>query len=287
MRKNRKIILLFIGLIGIFSFVFAKYVSNTVWNYYLQTKGFYFSSDHLETNIVNNLWDGSEVHFNIKNSLNKNVITEYDIEYTLACSVVDNEALDCYLNGTDSDTIEGILLSKFSCINSTDKTEENFDDETSCEAGGHEWVVQEVKNDLYFEIDSKDQPFTAVTVEITATSTAPYSKTITGYFTLNKNKNESEITMLYQNYSNYDRLIISNPTTSSKCVKINWDASKLLVDETDFNSYNTDDYGYINEISVEISSKKSLSYIFYKTNFSNEYDISEFILTEITCNPEN
>ena len=63
---------------------YAKYVSNSVLNYYLNSKGFYFKSDNLDTEIKNNAdtsWDGDKVTFSITNSSNKSLATEYDIKY--------------------------------------------------------------------------------------------------------------------------------------------------------------------------------------------------------------
>jgi uncharacterized protein YktB (UPF0637 family) len=88
--------------------------------------------------------------------------------------------------------------------------------------------------------------------------------------------------MEYKNYSNYDKLIISNSYTSTKCVRITWDANKLSINalESAFSSYATDTNGYINEIKFNIGGKNSLSYIFYKKIFNTTYNVSEFQLEE-------
>ena len=68
MRKYLIMIVIFLGTILLITngFTLAKYVSNTVWNYYLNSQGFYLSSDQLGNNVknVNNVWDGTSIHFN-------------------------------------------------------------------------------------------------------------------------------------------------------------------------------------------------------------------------------
>ena len=94
MRKKKKYLfltlLVVIGLPLLFySFTFSKYISDSIWDYYLQSRGFYFTSDYLGEDIVqniDNLWDGGSVHFNVKNNLNEKVVTSYDIEYQVTCT---------------------------------------------------------------------------------------------------------------------------------------------------------------------------------------------------------
>ena len=50
MKKRTKYMLLLVIILGIISIItngysYAKYVSNSAWNYYLSTKGFYFTSE--------------------------------------------------------------------------------------------------------------------------------------------------------------------------------------------------------------------------------------------------
>ena len=76
MQKKKKyvvitIAVLFVILIGTAGFSYAKYASSNIWNYYLKSKGFYFTSDYLDSNNkqnINNTWDGNKVLFNIKNN---------------------------------------------------------------------------------------------------------------------------------------------------------------------------------------------------------------------------
>ena len=258
----------------------AKYISNSVWNYYLNSQGFYLSSDKLGDNVknVNNVWDGTSVHFNLTNSINEAAITDYDIKYKVTCTLSDGT--DCKINGTDSNTYYGTLSSYNTCINNKNDGVDTTDfDKATCESKGYNWVIQKSTADIYFDIATDN-----VTADIEVVSIEPYEKTLTGTFILKKDKTLVEKTdMTYQSFNNYDRLTITNSSDDKKCVKINWDANKLRIDKDNITNYNMQN-GYINEIILEIPSKDNLSYIFYKIDKSATYDVNEFSLLEIECN---
>lgn len=288
MKKRNKIIILIVALLGITGVVYARYFSSKVWDFYLSTKGFYFSSDQLNKTNINNLWDGSVVNFNIKNSINSEIISDYDINYTVTCSIVGNENYNCEMFGKGTNTYSSTLISNFKCINPVTKIEEQqYADKASCENAAFNWEEQEVKDELYFEVKSESTPIDNVIVEVKAISNAPYNKTITGYFTLNKANGENELITSYNNYSNYDQLVISNPTSSPICIKVKWDASKLLVEDKTFDIYLANIDGYIEEFDIEIPPNKSTSYVYYKKDFSVNYNISEFTITESTSCAQN
>ena len=258
----------------------AKYISNSVWNYYLNSQGFYLSSDKLGDNVknVNNVWDGTSIHFNLTNSINESAITDYDIKYKVTCTLSDGT--DCKINGTDSNTYYGTLSSYNTCINNKNDGVDTKDfDKATCESKGYNWVIQKSTADIYFDIATDN-----VTADIEVVSIEPYEKTLTGTFILKKDKTLVEKTdMTYQSFNNYDRLTITNSSDDKKCVKINWDANKLRIDKDNITNYNMQN-GYINEIILEIPSKDNLSYIFYKVDKSATYDVNEFSLLEIECN---
>lgn len=296
MKKIKKyvfiILVLVVGIIICFyGFTYAKYVSDSIWNYYLGSKGFYFSSDYLGSNVVknvNNLWDGGSVHFNIKNNLNQTVMTSNDIGYKVTCTIEGDASSyeECHMNGTSSNTQEGVLPSFQTCSNTTnDGIDVSLFNKEVCESKGYNWISQVSVKDLYFDVVLTDNnhELSDVTVNVTATSTSPYRKTLSGEFKLHKGDiKDSDITMNYKNYSNYDRLVISNSYSSSKCVKVTWNADKFMInaDNSEFSSYSTDSNDYINEIKFKIGAKDSASYIFYRKDLSIPYDITEFSLEE-------
>jgi len=93
---------------------------------------------------------------------------------------------------------------------------------------------------------------------------------------------ENGLKVDYKELNNYSRVIISNSYNENKCVKLNWDANKLRIDEISKNisSYQYDSNNNINEIIFNINKKDSISYVFYKTDFTKTYDYQEFSLLE-------
>ena len=294
MKKRTKTLLLtviFLGLICLitYSYSMAKYISNSFWNYYLSTKGFYLTSEQLDINKVtnmNNNWENNSTYFRVENSENDFLITDYDIEYTVKCTI-QNEAKEyskCTLNGTESDTFTGVLSSSSKCMNKIDKQEVSIDTKEECEKKGYEWEIQENYKDLYFDIlKTNDHDLTYVSVLVEVTSTKPYKKTLIGEFNLSSSEiHESGLKLDYKEFANYSRAIITNPYDEKKCVKLSWDPDNLRIDETSEKviSFNQDTNNNINEIIFNIDEKNSISYLFYKNDMNKIYAYKEFQLVE-------
>ena len=293
MEKRTKYLLIVIALLCISSMVtygysYAKYVSNHAWNYYLGTKGFYFESDELgiEKIInVNNNWEFESTHFILRNSENKYLVTDYDIKYTVKCTI-QNDASEysrCLLNGTNSDTFSGVISSSSMCKNNVNQVDVSSYNKEKCESSGFEWVVDENYMDMYFDIvKTGEQDIDYVSVLIEVSSTSPYTKTLLGEFNLSSVEiQESGLKVDYKEFNNYSRVVISNSYDEDKCVKLNWNSDKLRIDVDNqdvlIKKY---DGNNINEINFNIKKRNHISYIFYKTDFSKVYDSSEFTLVE-------
>lgn len=299
MRKIKRKMLLVVMFISasifcFYAFTFAKYISNSVWDYHLRSKGFHFSSDYLGTTEIKNsdsLWDGNSVSFNIRNNLNDTVATGYDINYSVSCSIVGPESTytECEMNGTGTNSATGTLSSYYECVNTTgDEVDVSAYDETACTTGGYSWDAQTSTKDLFFDVNLTDlqETISEATVSVIATSTSPYAKTLSGEFKLHKSTDvEGSIVLSYDNYSNYDRLTISNSYSIGKCITVMWNADNLVLDEdsTIFNSYSTDINDYINEVEINLDPKSNESYRFYSRDFTTTYDDTEFSVVE-SCN---
>ena len=294
MKKRTKTLLLAVILLSLVSVItynysMAKYVSNSLWNYYLSTKGFYFSSEQLGTDKItniNNNWANDSTTFRIKNSENEFLITDYDIEYTAKCTI-QNEAKEysrCTLNDTDSDTFTGVLSNSSKCINNIDEQDVSDYTQEQCETNGYEWKVQENLKDLHFDIiKTSDHDITYASVLIEVTTTAPYTKTLVGEFNLSSSEiQESGLKLNYKEFDNYSRVIITNSYDENKCAKLSWNQDNLRIDKTSENivSFKQDENNNINEIIFRIDKKNSISYLFYKTDFNKIYDNKEFKLVE-------
>ena len=265
MKKRYKIILIVVLIgfcLGLFLTTLARYSSSNVWNYYLESQGFYFSSDNLSNDQVNvdTFWDGSSVHFNLKNFSNNNLITSKDISYQVSCEVIDSD-IPCTLNGTESSTVID--------VSSMNKTE--------CEVAGYTWENISVTNDLYFDIDSDE--ITDVSVLITVNSTSPFRKTMTGVFNLSKSEVVTgNIDYNVNHYDSFDELIISNSYDTGKCISVSFDSSKRIVDITnDMNIISSDNNGYVNSFSFGVGSMSNDKIVFYnKTGL----DFNDIVVSE-------
>lgn len=287
MKKSIKIVIL-VMIITLITcgITYSKYISNYVWDYYLKSKGFYFNSDVLSatgmTNSINS-WDGNSVHFNIRNNFNKTLISELDINYTATCTITSPDT-DATCSITDIN--EGVLSTEQVCINNTeDGINVDSYTKTECNEGGYFYTNQITENDLYFNIDEIGE-LTDLTVHVTVVANSPYTKTISGDFLLHKNNANDNIEFDYNNYEDYDKLIITNMASTTKCVLVSFDPSKLLIDREldDFITYNSNLDGYINEFKVSLLSNEMKDYTFYKANNLNtNYNINEFNITNVAC----
>lgn len=284
------IIILIVGVIITRGLTYAKYVSESVLNYYLNSKGFYFTSDNLSTetsNITDTSWDGGSVYFNLKNSSDSGLATSYEITYQITCEV-EGENKACKLNGTDYNIYNGKLVPIEGCSNYTDDgVDVTSYSEESCTSNNYTWESKPTYSNLYFNIiDTTGASVDTATVTITAKALSPYEKTLTGKYVLTKDKSDiGSLDLTYENKTDYSNLIITNSYNEDKCAKLTWDASKLALDntETDIVSSSTDENDNVNEISFNISGMDSKNYIFYTLDTTKTYSKTDFNLVEIDC----
>lgn len=260
MKKNTRILfLVFTLMIALLmmsrGYSYAKYASNTVWNYYIESKGFYFNSD-ISTGNTDSNWDGSSISFNVTNFDNDDLITANDISYKTTCTVVGEASsyATCKVNGTDSNIYTGTLT------------------------GG----VKSTKND-YIDIVSNEE-LTGLTVNVTVESLSPYHKTLVGEYILNKGSKEiGELKVTYNAGTSSDRVVITNSYNENKCCKLSWNTNKLRIDDNsgDILSSISDGDGYIKDVVFSINKKDSLDFTFYRTDFDENLDDSQFTLVEV------
>ena len=267
---------------------YAKYVSNSVLNYYLNSKGFYFKSDNLDTETKNNVdtsWDGGKVTFSITNSSNKSLATEYDIKYEITCSVEETDTTKvCYLNGTNSSKVAQTLSADFACKDTTNNSDVSSLDETTCKKQGYTWTAIPSTSVNYFEVvDINGKDVDTANVIITATTTSPYKKTIKGKYTLNKDKSElGTLSIKYETKTHYENIIVTNSYNEDKCIKLTWNSDDLLIDESDLTQTIKNENNYINGVIFKLNKKDSTNFIFYKQDKSKSFNESDFALVEST-----
>lgn len=288
--KNKKMLLIILILIGIFGFShlksFARYGSNYVWNYYLESHGFYLESESLglDKKNTNTLWDGTSVHFGVKNYSNNDLITDYDIRYTVTCEVLNNDPYTCKLNGTESSSLNLVLSSNSRCVN---ELEDNVDvsdfSKSDCELGGYVWRNLAVTQDVYFDvIGNNGVEVNNARIKITVSSTSPYRKSLTGIFNLFKNvQSTGEIVKQIYDNNLYDELVITNTYDIRKCVEVSFNTSTRIV-EKDNAMINpvVDQDGYIESFKILLDGKTDKVFKFYNRDFSINYSTDDFTVVE-------
>ena len=266
---------------------YSKYVHNSIRSYYLKSKGFYFTSENLSPNTKKNTnlsWDGTNITFTIKNNLSDDEITSFDIPYRVTCEIIGNNNQTCNLYNTGTNTYTGTLSGSSRCVNNTDDgVNVTSLNKTNCEVGGYTWYREKSQKELYFNIESQDT-VTDVNVRITVESLNKYRQTLIGTYKLHKkNVLSDEVVTKYENYSNYDKLIITNTTNSKKCISMSFDSTKLrLNNELTLKSYQTDSNNYINELEIEVNSNDRKELYFYKVDLSANYTLNDLGIEE--CN---
>lgn len=298
MKKRLKKIAIILIVVIIFvttaTLTLGKYVYNNAWNYYLSSKGFYFESDLLDINTKKNAllqWNGNEVYFEIKNSQNDKLISEYDISYKITCEVLGEEKnyIECKLNGTDEATFNGTLVTTSKCLNTVDDKDVSLLSKSECEISGYTWKEEVISKNNYFHLELIDptKSIDEVSVKITAESVTPYHQILTGVFNLNRVDDvDLDLVQSYQSYSEYDEISLANTTTSDKCVSINFDKTKYSFDVSDNKSlveYYVDENDNIVSIMVKIDKESSKSYKFYKVDNNKIYSINDFSIQEKEC----
>lgn len=291
MDARKKFILVFclsgIGLCFLLTCL-ARYSSSSVWNYYLESHGFYFTSDFLGNDIknVDTLWDGNSVHFNLRNSSNDNLITEYDIRYNVSCEVLSDIPALCKLNGTNSSNYTGILSSNSRCVNNIDNVDVSLFNKTECEIKGYDYENLSVNQDLYFDIvPESGYELSNVDVKITVNSVSPYKKSISGIFSLFKNSRDmGSISKSIIDNALYDDLILTNSYDTRKCVNVKFDSSKRIVDLFDgMSNVLSNDSGYVKEFNISIDGMSNKKIRFYNKDFPSNYNVDDFVVTETGC----
>lgn len=260
-RKTMSLVLLVVLIVLIPMFYsLAKYVYNTFHEHYLSSKDFYFASDKLSINHseyeVTNNWSGAETYvvtINMTSKENDMAYTESDIEYSIQCSCSSN--IQCQLNKTSS-TIVG---------------------------RGNNGV-----NEDYFTVSINPANGTAlnagesVWVELTATSSSPYTQTLSGRLILEVESADISYEIVDSANSPYLTVNIINSQSVSSPVTLRYSPSNVLLDMTSrlyLNSTNhtteqLNGYAYWNSVTATVDALSTTSVKFYKQDETQDYTYS-------------
>lgn len=295
MNKKKKVLIMFILISISFSLAiisFGRYTSSYMKGYYLKSKGFYFESNELKTNKNNTnlLWDGGSTTFTLKNYASENLITDFDIRYTVTCEVLtENINASCTINDSNNSTLNLVLSSNARCVNEKDETDVTSYNKTECEVDGYNWLKQKVSQNNYFNIvfNNQNDQDKEIDVRITATSTSPYSKSLSGVFKLQRNiKSSGEITNINKVYSNFSELILNNTYSQNKCLQITFDSTNRVLDINNLTTnlqYDANDY--VNGFKTIVNADSSSKIKFFKRSNNSDLSLNDFVIRESSgCN---
>ncbi len=284
-KSLRAILIIFLIVVCFVSIitVLARYISNSLNDFFLESKEFYFYSDKLTSNGANyqiDNWSGVEdyniiINMNsMKNNLKK---SSYDISYEVSYTASDN--IICQISKT-----EGII---------------------SAQTNTDSFNLKITPNAIFENGDS-------VTVEITAKSTSEYEKELKATFKLivgqenvtyqiDDEKNDTYLELSITNTQSYylvreafdgyavgNRIDINDylnlsEENKNKCysaeITLTFDPEEVVIDTTDKNYLNAKNIGYtalngytyINKIVLEVDALSSENVRFYKTDKTKDY----------------
>lgn len=262
--KFNPIILLIIFVIVIFltpKFVStAKYVYNAIYEHYLSSKDFYFSSDklninHSEYEITNN-WSGAEpytITVNMSSKRNDMSYTEADIVYNISCTNSNN--VQCTLS-KNSSTIVG--------------TGNNGVDEDYFTV-----VVSPVGGTALSEGET-------AWVDITAEAVSPYTQTLSGKLIIEVGSADISYEIIDVANQPYLTVNITNSQSVGADITLTYDPTVVLLDMTSrfrLSSTDSDDeqiggYNYLNSITSRVESLSTSTVRFYKNDATQNYSYS-------------
>ena len=260
--KNNLILCVILLLVLVFLtprfFSFARYVYNMSYEHYLAAKDFYFTSDklsleHTEYEVTNN-WSGAETYqviVNMSSKRNDLATTEADITYSVTYTCSDN--ITCTLDKSTSTIVgtgnNGVNEDAFT-VNI------NPANETALSDGERAWV------------------------DITATSTSPYTQTISGKLVFEVGTADISYEIIDEPGSPYLTLNIINSTSTSTNVTLAYNPQVVLLDmtsrfylnpQTTYTTQTLNTFSYINTITSPVAALSTTSVKFFKTNSANNY----------------
>ena len=266
-RRTKRINPIFVLLIFVILIFFtprmvstAKYVYNIVHEYYLSSKDFYFSSDklsinHTEYEITNN-WSGAETYVitvNMSSKKNDMAFTESDISYNITYTCSEN--ISCSLN-KNSSTIIG--------TGNNGVNEDSFTISIN-PAGGSALNEGEL-----------------AWVDIVATSTSPYSQTISGKLILEVGSSDITYEIIDTANQPYLTVNITNSQSVGTNVKLSYNPETVLLDMTGkfyLNSTNNttqqiNGFDYLNSVTSFVESLSTTTVKFYKVDSTQNYSFN-------------
>jgi len=250
--------------------VFGRYIYNSIRETYLTTKQFYFTSNILTATGANyrfTNWDGEEVYaieFDLNTYINETTKLNYDLTYkvTATASEADSAKIKCTINSYSASATN------------------EFTGSVSSPPNTSKVVVYVTPLVTIPEGDS-------VTINVEATTSVPYQKTLSCKFTLTR-ETPSGISYDIEDVAgrDYALLRVTNTNVVPTQITIEFDPTKLRINSNDEfyvekeeNGMETDtiegsdeiEYTYVKEFVTEIDAECTRYVKFYKVDKQQNY----------------
>ena len=243
--------------------VFGRYIYNSAREAYLTAQQFYFSSNILTVNGSNyqyENWGGSgtyAIEFELYSYLNSISKLDYDLGYTVTCSTSDTDKIRIGINSDD--------------VNAPTTLTDAIPASTNTSQVG-----------IFVTPIAEIEKNESVKIQVTASTSVPYQKTISCEFTL-KAVTQGENTYLIQDAVNQEYAILSLTCVndSGAQVTLEFDPSKLRIDMNDEVYINRvvdedvtvtiDGKSYVKKFIFNIDAETTKNVKFYKVDKTENY----------------
>jgi len=195
--------------------VFGRYIYNAIREAYFVAEEFYFTSDILTVNGSNyqyNNWGGTEVYpiqFYLYSYESQVAKLDYNLNYTVTCSTSNSDKVKCSINSYGDGaptTVNGTIPSS---TNSSEVT-------------------------VYVTPLTTINEGETVSIEVTASTSVPYQKTISCTFTLERETPQGvSYTIEDAKDSEYAILKLTNINDAEIPITLSFDADELRIDSND------------------------------------------------------
>lgn len=256
--------------------VFGRYIYNNIRETYFLAEKFYFSSDILTMNGSNYTytnWGGASVYqidFELHSYTNELAKLDYDLGYTVTCTTSDTDKIKIGINSSEDGaptTAEGIIPASTNIK----------------KIGIFVTPLRTLKSNE------------TVTIEVTASTSVPYQKTISCEFTL-KPETQGTNTYSIEDVENRDYAILKlTCPNDSSTVTLEFDPNKLRIDTNDEIYINRDESltetttingkNYVKKFVFELSAETTRYVKFYKVDKTENYTypgVQETSLIKVT-----
>lgn len=277
------IVIITIFLFSLITLTYGRYIYNSVRDFYLASKSFYFESDKLTVNRaiyqVDN-WSAVDpflITINLNNNKNNLVHANSDITYEISYVCSDN--ILCSVNSTGGTLYTEPGTTNFTAIITPNATFQNGDEvfiEITVKSTSPykktlkgRFILKVGKSGIYYSIDDKiGSPY----LNFNITNTLDYYLVKTAFDDYSVNDRIDRITYISLSEENKSKCVSSQITlTFNPEIVILDTTSTAYLKKESYTTTTINNYEYINSITFNMDSESSEAIKFYKADTNIDY----------------